>query len=138
MENKKCVMILDEQLPAGLAANTAAVLGVTLGARLPDVVGGDVRDGAGRIHAGIIQFPIPILKGSPETLAALREKLYEPEYAELTAVDFSTLAQGCRTYREFTGKIAACPAEDLRYIGLALCGDKKKVNRLTGNLPLLR
>lgn len=138
MENEKCVMILDGQLPAGLAANTAAVLGVTLGARLPDVVGGDVRDGAGRTHAGIIQFPIPILKGSPETLAALREKLYEPEYAELTAVDFSTLAQSCRTYREFIGKIAACPVEDLRYIGLALCGDKKKVNRLTGNLPLLR
>lgn len=136
--NEKCVMILDGGLPAGVVANTAAVMGVTMGMKLPDVVGEDVSDGAGRRHAGIVQFPIPILKGSPEILAALREKLYKPEYAGLTVVDFSELAQGCRTYGEFTQKMAACPPEDLRYMGLALCGDKKAVSSLTGNLPLLR
>lgn len=138
VESEKCVIILDEQLPIGAAANTAAILGVTIGMRLPDVVGRDVCDAAGRAHAGIIRFPIPVLKASPEKLAALRETLYLPGYEEVTAVDFSSLAQECRTYGEFTGKISLCPPQDLRYIGLALCGDKKKINRLTGNLPLLR
>lgn len=138
IENEKCVIVLDEQLPAGAAANTAAVLGVTLGMKIPDIVGADVFDGAGRAHAGIIQFPIPILKGSPDALSALYEKLREPDFSGLIVVDFSDLAQKRKTYGEFVGKMANCPSEKLRYIGLALCGDKKKINRLTGNLPLLR
>ncbi|HBN39238.1 MAG TPA: hypothetical protein DD404_06890 [Ruminococcaceae bacterium] len=28
--------------------------------------------------------------------------------------------------------------KDLEYIGIAICDDKKKVNKLSGNLPLLR
>ena len=31
LENEKCVMIIDENLPLGLIANTAAILGITLG-----------------------------------------------------------------------------------------------------------
>ncbi len=30
-QNEKCVMIIDEKLPAGMIANTAAILGITLG-----------------------------------------------------------------------------------------------------------
>ena len=30
-KNEKCVMILDESLPLGLIANTAAIMGITLG-----------------------------------------------------------------------------------------------------------
>lgn len=48
------------------------------------------------------------------------------------------LAQGCKTYEEFTGKMAQTPEADLRYLGVAICGPKKKVNKLTGHMPLLR
>lgn len=34
--------------------------------------------------------------------------------------------------------MARTAGEDLRYLGLAICGDKRKVSRLTGSLPLLR
>lgn len=30
------------------------------------------------------------------------------------------------------------PPEALTYLGLALCGPKKQVNKLTGSLPLLK
>lgn len=136
--NEKCVVVLDEQLPAGVAANTAAILGITMGMKRPGVVGGDVRDGAGRVHAGIIQFPVPVLKSSAEGLRDLREKLFTAEYKGITAVDFSELAQGCRTYEEYTGKMAECGLDGLRYLGIILCGEKRLVNRLTGSLPLLR
>ena len=33
--SEKCVLILDQDLPAGLLANTAAILGITLGQRRP-------------------------------------------------------------------------------------------------------
>ena len=42
--NMKCVMVMDEELPAGVAANTAALLGMTLGSRIEGAVGFDVVD----------------------------------------------------------------------------------------------
>ncbi|MDO5784449.1 MAG: DUF2000 domain-containing protein [Eubacteriales bacterium] len=138
VQNKKCVMILDEHLPAGMAANTAAIMGITLGKKLPEVVGADVTDKTGKEHLGIIAFPVPILKGNAESIKAIREKLYEPDFSDLTVVDFSDLAQGCKTYDEFIEKMKVTSEDDLHYLGIAICGAKKKVNKLTGNMPLLR
>ncbi len=137
-KNEKCVMVIDENLPLGLIANTAAILGITLGKHRPETVGVDVTDATGREHLGIIEFPVPILRGARETIRTIRERLYEPEFAGLTTVDFTELAQGCRTYEEFIGKMAEVPEEELRYLGVALCGPRKQVDRLTGSMPLLR
>lgn len=137
-KNEKCVMILDENLPLGLIANTAAIMGITLGKKLPEVVGTDVADRSGNVHLGIIEFPVPVLKASCDTIKAVRERLYRPEYQELTVVDFSGLAQSCKTYDEFLEKMGQVPEKELQYLGVALCGPKKKVNQLTGNMPLLR
>lgn len=136
MKNEKCVIILDESLPLGISANTAAILGITLGAKLPETVGAAVRDGAGNKHMGIIEFPVPILKASSETLGKLRLSLYAAENAELTTADFSDIAQSCKTYDEFIDKIGT--AEEIRYLGIAICGTRKKIDRLTGSLPLLK
>ena len=78
-KDKKCVMVIDSSLPLGIIANTAAIMGITLGRERPDVVGADTTDRTGRRHPGIIAFPVPILKGSPETIREIREKLYQPE-----------------------------------------------------------
>lgn len=137
-QNAKCVMVIDENLPLGIITNTAAVMGVTLGKHFPDTVGTDVFDKTGKFHLGIIKFPIPILKGNPSLIKELREKLYQPEFSELTVVDFSDVAQSCKTYDEFIGKIANVPEVDLNYFGLAICGNKKQVNKLTGSMSLLR
>ena len=137
-KEEKCVMILDENLPLGLIANTAVIMGITLGKRLPEVVGTDVADRTGNVHLGIIAFPVPVLKASCDTIKAVRERLYRPEFQELTVVDFSDLAQSCKTYGEFIDKMAQAPEQSLRYFGVAICGPKKKVNQLTGSMPLLR
>ena len=138
LQDEKCVMIIDEHLPLGIIANTAAIMGITLGKHLPEVVGADVVDKTGKEHLGIIEFPVPILKGNVESIKAIREKLYEPAFSDLMVVDFSDLAQGCKTYDEFIEKMKEVSEIDLNYFGIAVCGAKKKVNKLTGNLPLLR
>ena len=138
LQNEKCVMVIDENLPLGIIANTAAIMGITIGKRMPEVVGVDVTDRTGHEHQGIIEFPVPILKGNPELIKELREKLYEPDFQDLSVVDFSDLAQGCKTYEEFVGKMERTAETDLQYLGLAICGNKKKVNKLTGCMPLLR
>lgn len=138
LQNEKCVMVINEQLSLGIIANTAAIMGITLGRQMPEVVGADVTDQSGSRHLGIIEFPVPILKASAESIKALREKLYQPEFQELTVVDFSDLAQSCKTYDEFIEKMAREPESALQYFGVAICGAKKKVNKLTGSMPLLR
>ena len=53
-------------------------------------------------------------------------------------VDFSDLAQSCKTYDEFMEKMGQVPESTLQYFGIAICGAKTKVNKLTGSMPLLR
>lgn len=138
LQNEKCVMVIDEHLPLGIIANTAAIMGITLGRERPEAVGTAVYDQTGNKHLGIIEFPVPILKGDTERIHALRQRLYEPEFSDLTVVDFSDLAQSCKTYEEFIQKMKTVSETELNYFGLTICGEKKKVNKLTGSLPLLR
>lgn len=65
MNKEVRTVVYDEQLPLGIIANTAAVMGITLGKAMPEVVVADVRDENGHTHLGIIEFPVPILRGSP-------------------------------------------------------------------------
>ncbi len=137
-QNEKCVMVIDGGLPLGMIANTAAIMGITLGKKMPEVVGADVTDQSGSEHLGIIEFPVPILRGTRPDIKQIREKLYQPEFQDLTVVDFSDLAQSCKTYDEFMEKMGRVSESDLQYLGVAICGSRKKVNKLTGNMPLLR
>lgn len=89
-------MVIDENLPLGIIANTAAIMGIILGKEMPEVVGANVTDQSGNEHLGIIEFPVPILKGSPEIIKAIREKLYQPDFQDLTVVDFSNLARAIK------------------------------------------
>ena len=131
-------MVIDEALPLGMIANTAAIMGITLGKKLPETVGEDVYDKTGKEHLGIIAIPVPVLKGNAGIIKSIRQKLYEPDFSDLIVVDFSDVAQGCNVYDQFTEEMRQVPEADLNYFGIAICGAKKKVNKLTGNMPLLR
>ncbi len=137
IEEKGCVIVVDETLPAGVAANAAAIIGITLGCRHPGAVGPDLTDGGGEAHSGIIRIPVPVLKAGAETLRALRERLAEAG-DDVDAVDFSDVAQHCRSYAEYTEKTAKAAPRDFSYLGLGLFGPAKRIKKLTGSLPLLR
>ena len=134
----KCVMIIDSELPIGVIANTSAILGVTLGKHIPKQVGDDVVDATDKTHLGIITIPIAMLKGSKDILKDLRERLYTQEFSDLVVADFSDVAQCCNVYTEYIIKAACVPEKDHTYLGVAIYGEKKKVNKLTGFMPLLR
>ena len=40
----KCVLVVEETLPAGVIANISAVLSMTIGKEVPQIIGGDVTD----------------------------------------------------------------------------------------------
>lgn len=129
----KCVLVLADDLSTGLAVNAAGVLAVTLGHKVPSLMPEDARDASGGLHAGLINVPLPILVAGRTELKALRERAGQ---AELTVVGFSDVAQHARTYGAYVTTLAATPPEALGYLGLALYGPKKSVNKLVGNLAL--
>ncbi|MCY7742108.1 DUF2000 domain-containing protein [Bacillus licheniformis] len=61
-EETKCALIIDESLPLGLIANTAAILGAALGKNKPDLIGETVTDGSGIDHLRYRQNPNPHFK----------------------------------------------------------------------------
>ena len=135
-ESTKCVMVIDSGLPLGLRVNTAGLLGATLGRRLERIIGPDVVDASGESHVGILNVPLPILSADAETIKAIREKAMKAE--DLLVVDFTETAQREVRYEDYTGKLSVTSAGELKYLGMALYGPKKSVNKLVGNLPLLR
>lgn len=136
--NEKCVMVINSELPLGLIANTAGILGITLGKLAPQIVGEDVVDQSGNTHLGVVAIPVPILSVSTEKLKKIREQLYQPEFSDLIVVDFSDIAQSCKNYPEYIEKAAQASEAQITYFGIGLYGLKKRVNKLTGDLPLLR
>lgn len=132
---KKIVMIIDADLPLGLIANTAAVLALTLGKKIDDLLGPDVYDGSDLLHMGITTTPILILKGSADGIKSLREQGIK---GELFVVDFSDAAQTTKDYASYTEKLVSVASSDLQYLGIALYGSSKLINKLTGSMPLLR
>lgn len=135
---KKCVIVIDSELNTGLIANTSAVLALTVGRRLEEIVGDDTLDASGVSHIGITNIPIPILKASSEWLLQTRLKLTNLEYSDLLVVDFSDAAQTTKNYEDYRSKISNLETEKMKYLGIAIFGNHKKVSRLTGNLSLLR
>ena len=134
MNNQKCVLVIDKALPQGLIANTAAVLTLSLGKLHPELIGADNINNDGEVHTGITSIPIPILASSSESIKAIRGSLKD----EATLVDFSNVAQSTKNYQDYPEKLSATKAEDIEYLGIAVYGTKKIINKYTGNLGLIR
>jgi len=135
-ELPKCVLVVADDLPPGLTANAVAVLAATLGQRLPALIGPDLPDADGQHHAGLVSVPLPVLKADRPALSALRARAIEIE--GLLAVDVTETAQSAHTYPDYARALAETPASALVYVGIALCGPKKQIAKMTGSLPLLR
>ena len=133
--SERCVIIVDEDLPAGLAANAAAVLALTLGAREPGLVGADFVDADAEPHPGLIPIGLPVLRAPRADLVELRRGAAADG---VRVVDFPVFGQQTNDYEEFRGMVAATPAGELSYLGVALSGSARAVRRLTGRLALLR
>lgn len=137
-ENIKCVIVIDKELPLGLIANTAAILGCSLSNCIDDIIGPDVSDMDGFIHKGIINIPLPILSSSREGIQKIHNVITEKHNDKIVIIDFNEVAQKCNIYDEYKSKLSNAAYSDLNYLGLCIYGDKKTVNSITGSLPSLR
>lgn len=133
----RVAIVLEPSLPPGLLANTAAAIGIGLGAVA--TVLGDVRlaDAAGRAFAVGSTRPVPILRGDAATLARLFLRAV-PAPSGAAVVPFPRFA---RAMHDFAAYAETVPVRDLAeepLDGLGLVGPAAWVRSLTGSLPLLR
>ncbi|CCQ93202.1 conserved hypothetical protein [[Clostridium] ultunense Esp] len=134
----KCVMIVDENLPRGIIANTTAVLGISLASEIEGLVGKKILDKDDRIHEGITNVPIPILTLSKEEIKIRYDDLLEEKDSEIKVIAFNDVAQKSLNYNDYELKLSSTNKEQINYLGLCLYGPRKKINKLTGNLRMLR
>jgi hypothetical protein len=131
---ERCVIVLDVDLAPGLAANAAAVLGVTLGATVEGLVGPDLVDAGGAVHPGLFEKGLPVLGAARDALPGLRARAVR---AGVGVIDIPAFGQQTNDYDEVRAHVASAATDELAYLGLALHGPRRAVSRVTGTLRLL-
>jgi hypothetical protein len=137
IDNLKAVIIIDEKLPIGVITNTAAILGMSLGKKYPEIVGRNLINKDKEMHEGITTIGLPILSADIDKLRNIRNnaKEYKNQLFEVNVLNLTRLT---RSYEEYAEKLEQIANEDLEYQGILLCGEKKAINKLTGNLSLFK
>ncbi|WP_312241732.1 DUF2000 domain-containing protein [Pantoea sp.] len=133
MQEQRCVMILNEALPPGKAANAAAVIALTLGQRHPRFVGEPLYDAEQRDYPGLIPVGIPVLAASQAEFSDLRARSQSREF---DLILFPEQGQTTTDYLAFSDAMRQIPGEAWRLLGLAIVGEKKALRKLTAKLRL--
>ena len=133
---EKCAIVVDRALPPGLAMNAGSVLALSIGRFTEGVVGPAVKDGSGTVHRGVTTIPVPVLVADADQVRDI--VLAAQKRTDVIAVDFTSIAQSSRTYDEYADRTAPVPTAELPYVGVAVAGPRKAVDKLTGSLPLFR
>lgn len=129
-------VIVDPALPAGLMANTVAVIAAGLGARLPGIGGVRLADAAGLSSWNSADRPIPVLAADAAAMRALIERAAAE--AAVETVLFPAFARALHAFADYAAKVPELRLADEKIDGIGLAGPKKAVRSLTGALRLLR
>lgn len=132
----RCTIIIDKNLPAGLAMNAASVIGISFGRTVENLVGPDMQSLDEVNYPGVIYSPLPVLLASGEYLHELQTHSENDD--EIYAMPFSALAQSCKTYEEYGERISSVNSNNIELVAIGLIGPKKKITKMTGNLSLYK
>jgi len=128
----KCVIIVDDSLEKGIAANTCAVLAMSLGKEKPELVGKDLTDTDGIIYKGITNIPLPVLSASQHEMKNIVKK--SSDIISMLAIRFHEAAQKSSSYREYEERLNQNGGGKM--MGLLLYGPRSDVKKFTSSLPL--
>ncbi|AJC65825.1 MULTISPECIES: DUF2000 domain-containing protein [Dickeya] len=132
----RCTIIIDKDLPAGLAMNAASVIGISFGRMIENLVGPDMQSLDNVNYPGVIYSPLPVLLSSGEYLHEIQTNAENDN--DIYIMPFSALAQSCKTYDEYGERISSVNSGNIELVAIGLIGPKKKITKMTGNLPLYK
>ena len=131
----KLVLVVRDNLEPALAVNAAAVVGLSLGARMSDHLGGDGVDADGGWHAGLNPHPVPVLTAPADELRELHHRALSRD--DLITVGFNEVARAARDYDDYLSTLKTTPSQDLDFVAVAVFGPRNRVTALTKRFPLL-
>ncbi|EIC86086.1 DUF2000 domain-containing protein [Serratia sp. M24T3] len=130
---ERLVIVLNQDLPSGKAANAAAVLAMTLGQRHPELIGEPLDIADGKSYPGLIPLGISVLSASEQELTNL---MIDGGAKGCDVTIFPADGQQTTHYLEFRQAVAIQTEQQLVLLGVAIAGDKKVVRKLVGKLKL--
>jgi hypothetical protein len=131
----KIVIVVRDGLGPHVATNAAAVLGLSLGGRLPHLVGTDGKDASGGIHAGLNTHPVPVVTADAQQIADLHGRARARE--DIVVVGFTEVARRARDYATYLDDLVTTPEPELEYVAVAMFGPRNRVAALTKRFSLL-
>jgi hypothetical protein len=131
----KWVVIVDESLPVGIAANAAICTAAATATRVTGLLGPDAVDADGGVHPGLPWAGVSVLRASAEQLGAIRGKAAAAP--EVFVADMPAAAQLTRVYDEYREAVAGEAPGALPYYAVSVVGPRSRVDRIVGRLALL-
>lgn len=131
----KWVIVVDESLPAGIAANAAICAAAATAAGVRGLLGPDAVDADGGVHPGLPWAGCSVLKAAPAQLAALRAKAQAAD--DVFVADTPAAAQQTRVYDEYLATVASASGVALPSSAVSVVGPRNRIDRIVGRLPLL-
>lgn len=131
----RVAIVIDGDLPLGLAANAAAALAFSVSPLLRDCVGSAVPDASGDEHLGITNIPLPVLSASASAIAELRKAAVL--VPGVSCIDFSDIARKSKNYADYAAALKKASPREISYLGVLVYGEDRGVRSLTGSMPLL-
>lgn len=131
----KWVIVVDESLPPGIAANAAACVAAATAPHVAGLLGPAATDAGGHEHPGLPWAGCSILKGSADQLAALHARAAASD--TVFVADMPAAAQLTRVYDEYLEAVGSAAPAELPYYAVGLVGPRNRVDKLVGRLPLL-
>ena len=131
----KWIVVVNEDLSPGLAANAAICAAAATSAQVPGLVGADVDDADRNIHPGLPWMGCTVLVADAATLRTIRAKA--AAHSETFVADMPAVAQQTLVYEEYAASVRETPTQDFQYAAVSIVGPRNRVDRMVGRLRLL-
>lgn len=131
----KWVVVVDEALPVGRAANAAVCVAAATATQVSGLLGPAATDTAGSTHPGLPWAGCSVLAAPAEQLGAIRAKAAAS--AGVHVADMPTPAQTNRVYQDYLDEVEDENEHPLTYLAVSIVGPRNRVDKLAGKLRLL-
>ncbi|MFI5936856.1 DUF2000 domain-containing protein [Actinoplanes sp. NPDC051494] len=131
----KWVVVVDEAMPSGRAANAAICVAATTATAVPGLIGPEAKDAGGSVHPGLPWAGCTVLGAPAARLSEIRARAVES--LGVFVADMPSNGQSTRVYDEYLRQVADSTAEQLEYHAISLVGPRNRVDKLVRGLGLL-
>ena len=131
----KWVVIVDQALSPGQAANAAVCVAAATAPAVPGLLGPGGPDASEHWHPGLPWAGCSVLSASSAQVAGIRQQALERQWL---AADMPAAAQATRIYDDYLRELAKTHADDLAVLAVSLIGPRNQVAKLVRHLELLQ